>query len=360
MSITEIEMYLDIKRAKILVVDDELHNLVLINEVLSLNGYKHVTTMQEPEKAVQLFESEHFDLIVLDINMPALDGFAVMEKLKKNENIEIPPILILTAQHMQDTMLRALESGARDYVTKPFNVNEFLLRVQNLLEIQMAHKYMLNQNEILEQRVRERTQAIHDTRLKVVRQLGRAAEYRDNETGLHIVRMSQIAVLLAKAVGVDDSQCELMLHAVPMHDIGKIGIPDHILLKPGKLDSDEFEIMKTHVQIGADILSGDDSDLMIMAHTIALTHHEKWNGQGYPNALKGENIPLIGRITALADVFDALTSERPYKKSWSIDDAVTYIKDQRGLHFDPVLVDLFIQNLEEVKIIKKEFEEPVI
>jgi len=283
-----------------------------------------------------------------------------MEKLKQNENIEIPPILILTAQHMQDTMLRALESGARDYVTKPFNVNEFLLRVQNLLEVQMAHKYMLNQNEILEQRVRERTQAIHDTRLKVVRQLGRAAEYRDNETGLHIVRMSKIAVLLAKAVGVDDSQCELMLHAVPMHDIGKIGIPDHILLKPGKLDLDEFEIMKTHVQIGADILSGDSSDLMMMAHKIALTHHEKWNGQGYPNSLKGEEIPLIGRIAALADVFDALTSERAYKKSWPIDDAVTYIKDQRGLNFDPVLVDLFIQNIEEIKKIKREFEEPVI
>jgi putative two-component system response regulator len=359
-SITEIEMYLDIKSAKILVVDDELHNLALINETLSLNGYKHVTTTQEPEKVVQLFESDNFDLIVLDINMPALDGFAVMEKLKQNENIEIPPILILTAQHMQDTMLRALESGARDYVTKPFNVNEFLLRVQNLLEVQMAHKYMLNQNEILEQRVRERTQAIHDTRLKVVRQLGRAAEYRDNETGLHIVRMSKIAVLLAKAVGVDDSQCELMLHAVPMHDIGKIGIPDHILLKPGKLDLDEFEIMKTHVQIGADILSGDSSDLMMMAHKIALTHHEKWNGQGYPNSLKGEEIPLIGRIAALADVFDALTSERAYKKSWPIDDAVTYIKDQRGLNFDPVLVDLFIQNIEEIKKIKREFEEPVI
>jgi putative two-component system response regulator len=221
----------------------------------------------------------------------------------------------------------------------------------------MAHKYMRHQNEILEQKVIERTKVIHHTRLQVVRCLGRAAEFRDEETGLHIIRMSKIAVVIAKAAGFDDEQCDLLLNAAPMHDIGKIGIPDDILLKPGKFEPEEWKIMQTHAQIGADILSGDDSDLMMMAQEIAISHHEKWNGQGYPNGLKEENIPLVGRIIALADIFDALTSKRPYKEAWSVEKSVNYIKEESGEHFDPRLVELFMQELPEIIEIKEKYAE---
>ena len=191
-----------------------------------------------------------------------------------------------------------------------------------------------------------------------MRHLGRAAEYRDNETGLHIIRMSKIAAMLAKEAGMSEYKCDLLLNASPMHDIGKIGIPDNILLKPGKLEADEWGVMQTHAKIGSDILSGDDSDLMKMAHDVALTHHEKYNGKGYPNNLQGEEIPIVGRITAIADVFDALTSERPYKKAWSVEKAMDLIKRESGQHFDPQLVKLFIKILPEVLLIMKEYSEP--
>ena len=252
------------------------------------------------------------------------NGYEVMEQIREEvgEAENMPPILMLTAQHAQEYRQRALDNGALDYVTKPFHTEELLSRLRNLLEVQLAKKYMRNQNEILEEKValrtrelQERSQELHETRLQVVRRLGRAAEYRDNETGLHIVRMSKMAALIGKAAGLSDYQCDLLLNAAPMHDIGKLGIPDSILLKPGKLERDEWKIMQTHAQIGADILSGDDSELLNMAEEIALTHHEKWNGKGYPNGLSGEDIPLSGRLCALSDVFDALTSVRPYKEA---------------------------------------------
>jgi putative two-component system response regulator len=189
---------------------------------------------------------------------------------------------------------------------------------------------------------------LEDTRLEVVRRLGRAAEYKDNETGMHVVRMSKIAHLLARAMGMSEEDGKLLLHASPMHDIGKIGIPDYVLLKPGKLDADEWAIMKTHAQIGAEILGDHPSPLMQMARMVALTHHEKWDGSGYPKGLKGEEIPLVGRVTAVADVFDALTSVRPYKKGWPIDEAVQYIKDNAGSHFDPAVVEKFCDHLVEI------------
>ena len=352
-------MNTDIKKANILVVDDEAANIRLIAKLLEVNGYSNVVCTQDPLQVASLYQQHKSALILLDINMPNLDGYGVMDQLNKLTNNQPPAILVLTAQITQSFRQRALDSGARDYVTKPFEANELLSRVRNLLEVEMAHKYMRHQNEILEQRVEERTRAIHDTRLQVVYHLGRAAEYRDNETGLHIIRMSKMAAVIAKASGMNNEQCDLLLNAAPMHDIGKIGIPDHILLKPGKFEPDEWKIMQTHAQIGADILSGDDSDLMTMAHTIALTHHEKWNGKGYPNALIEDDIPLVGRITALADVFDALTSERPYKKAWSVEDAVNLIKQERGQHFDPKLVDILIEKLAELIAIREQYAEPV-
>lgn len=355
--ISEINTALDM--ASILIVDDEVTNVRLLEKMLVTSGYRNVVSTHDPVQAVSLYQEYDCDLILLDLSMPVLDGYGVMEQLDTLTNGALPAILVLTAQDTKSFRQRALDNGARDFVSKPFDVDELLSRVRNLLEVQMVQKYMRHQNEILEQKVRERTQAMHDSRLQVVRRLGRAAEYRDNETGLHIIRMSSMAVVIARAAGMDNAQCDLLLHAAPMHDIGKIGIPDHILLKPGRFEADEWTIMQTHAQIGADILAGDDSDLMQMAHEIALTHHEKWNGSGYPNGLAGEAIPLVGRITALADVFDALTSERPYKQAWPVEKTVALIKEESGQHFDPVLVEVFLQSLSLILDIKEKYAEPI-
>ena len=348
----------DPKKSSILVVDDELVNVRLLEKIFMTMEYSNVICTQDPTQVVSLYQQHNFDLILLDLDMPRLDGYGVMEQLNKLTDNNLPPILMLTAQHMQSYRQRALDSGARDYVTKPFDAKELLSRVNNLLQAQMANKYMRYQNEILEHKVLERTKVIHDTRLQVVRRLGIAAEYRDEETGLHIVRMSKMAVVIAKAAGMNDEQCDLLLNAAPMHDIGKIGIPDKILLKAGKFELDEWAIMQTHAQIGADILSGDDSDLMVMAYDIAISHHEKWNGNGYPNGLQADAIPFVGRITALVDVFDALTSVRPYKEAWPVEKAINLIKEESGQHFDPGLVKIFIEKLQDIIEIKDKYAEP--
>jgi putative two-component system response regulator len=357
---------LDNKNASILLVDDEESNLKLLARILQSAGYKNVIATQDSRNTLSLIQENHSDLLLLDLNMPHMDGYAVMEQIKNQiDTGTMPAILVLTAQNTQDFRQRALDNGARDYVTKPFDIQELLSRVRNLLDVHCAQKFMRNQNLILEEMVQTRTKALQDahqklrdSRLQVVRRLGRAAEYRDNETGLHIIRMSNIAALLGQAAGMDEYSSNLLLNASPMHDIGKIGIPDHILLKPGKLDPEEWDIMKTHAQIGADILAEDDSDLLCMARDIALTHHEKWDGSGYPNSLQGEKIPLVGRVTALADVFDALTSERPYKKAWPVDDAVRLITEESGKHFDPALVEHFMKLLPEIIDIRDKYAEP--
>lgn len=352
------EMNINPKMASILVVDDEAANVKLLEKVLKMKGYGNVIATQDPLKALPLYCEHKCDLILLDINMPKLDGYGVMEQLKAESGDDMPAILMLTAQSSQEFIQRALNNGARDYVTKPFDIDELMARVSNMLQVQMAHKYMLHQNEILERKVQSRTQEIYDTRMQVVRCLGRAAEYRDEETGLHIVRMSKMSAVMGRAMGMSDEESDLVLNASPMHDIGKIGIPDSILLKPGKFEPHEWEIMKTHAQIGADILAEGDSDLMIMASEIAVSHHEKWDGSGYPNGLSGKDIPLVGRITALADVFDALTSVRPYKEAWTVEKSVDLIKGESGKHFDPDVVKIFLEKLEEIISIKEEFSEP--
>lgn len=348
-----------IRDSRILVVDDEPANLRLLEKLLRKKGYSNVSSTLKSLDVAALHKINNFDLILLDLEMPLFDGFSVMKQLHNLSSNSTPAILVLTAQHMQSQRQKALDNGARDYVTKPFNADELISRVRNILEVQMAYKYMHCQNEILEEEVKLRTQSINDSRLQVVRYLGRAAEYRDNETGLHVIRMSKMAAALGKAVKMSNYQCDILLNASAMHDIGKIGIPDNILLKPGKHESHEWEIMKKHAQIGADILSGDQSDLMIMAHDIALTHHEKWNGEGYPHGLKAEEIPLAGRVTAIADVFDALTSQRPYKEAWSVESSVDFIKNQSGKHFDPNLVSLFLEVIPQFVEIKNKYAEPV-
>jgi len=347
-----------LKDERILIVDDEPANLKLLDKMLRGQGYKGLELIEDPREVLKHYQAKRPDLILLDINMPHLDGYQVMEQLKALNDPLLPPIVILTAQQGKDYLIRGLAAGARDFITKPFDRIELLMRVRNLLDAQLAHRFMHDQKMVLESMVKARTEELRRTRLEVVQRLGMAAEYRDEETGNHILRMSHISTLLARAIGWSDSQCELILNASPMHDIGKIGIPDAILLKPGKFEPQEWEIMKTHATIGGKLLDGDDSALMLMAREIALTHHEKWDGSGYPNGLAGEKIPQSGRIAALADVFDALTSERPYKKAWTVEAAVSLIKETSGKHFDPQLVEVFLAQLPKILEIRERFDEP--
>ena len=343
--------------ARILVVDDQPVNVKLLEKILGTAGYSNVVSTTDSREAASLFQQSPTDLVLLDLNMPHKDGFEVLAEIRALEK-DYPPVIVLTALKDVDSRVQALESGARDFISKPFDRVELLSRMHNMLEVRLLHKAVQNQNVILEKKVRERTQELEETRMEIIRRLGRAAEYRDNETGLHIIRMSKFSQVLGLAAGLSEQDAEMLLNASPMHDIGKIGIPDAILLKPGKLDADEWETMKTHATMGAKILSGHHSTLMEMAREIALNHHEKWDGSGYPKGLSGEAIPLSGRIIALADVFDALTSERPYKKAWPVDEAVDYIKENSGKHFDPTLADLFIANMDKIIAIKDKYAEP--
>lgn len=346
-------------KARIFIIDDEASNLKLLDKMLSSQGYTDLVLIEDPREVIARYQEARPDLILLDINMPHFDGYQVMAQLKALNDPLLAPIVILTAQHSRDYLLRALTEGAADFVGKPFERVELLMRVKNLITVHQSHRLVHDQKAVLQEMVMARTDELQQTRLQVVRRLGRAAEYRDNETGMHIIRMSQVSSLLAKSLGWDEAQCELMLHASPMHDIGKIGIRDAVLLKPGKLSPQEFEVMKTHATIGADMLLGDESALITLAHTIALAHHEKWDGTGYPSALAGEAIAQAGRIVAVADVFDALTSSRPYKKAWPTADAVAYITDNAGKHFDPEVVKHFLLRLPEILAISELHADPV-
>lgn len=344
--------------AKILIVDDNLSNILLLEKMLGSAGYEAVQSTDDPLSVSGLHQRERFDLILLDIQMPKLDGFGVMKCLRELEIEDYLPILVLTAQNDSQTRSRALKEGAKDIVSKPFEVDEVLSRVANMLEVRLLYNLKSERNEVLEEMVRDRTQKLRETNLQIVRYLGRAAEYRDTETGMHVIRMSTMSARLGDAVGMDRNECELLLNASPMHDLGKIGIPDRILLKKGPLDQEEWSVMKTHTLIGAEILSGHQSDILEMAGVIALTHHERWDGSGYPNGLASEEIPIAGRIAAVCDVYDALSSDRPYKAAWSAEDAVGYIRSGSGQQFDPELVDLFISILPEVLKVRKDYPDP--
>jgi len=265
-----------------------------------------------------------------------------------------------------NSVVKCIDLGAVDYLTKPIQPEILLARIRAVLasillkEQEEAYKTQLNAyNLSVETRVAERTREVVQTQLDLIHRRGRAAEYRDNETGMHIKRMSLYCVALAEAMGLSWHECDMMKHASPLHDLGKIGIPDKILLKPGKLDADEWEIMKTHSTIGAQILSRSKSDMLNFAKIIALTHHEKWDGSGYPKGLKGEKIPQAGRIVAICDVFDALTSVRPYKKAWSLKDTFSHLEEQKGSHFDPKIVPLFLDITPEILKIQKQHGDPL-
>jgi len=343
--------------ARILMVDDEPANLKLLDRMLRHEGYADLVLIQDPRQLLTEYHKAAPDLILLDINMPYLNGYEVMEQLKELNDPLLPPIVVLTAQAGRDFLMKALQAGARDFISKPFDRFELLARVRNMLDAHLSLRMTFQQKELLEELVRQRTSEVTKSRLEVVRRLGRAAEFRDNETGRHVVRMSHSSALLARQLNLSEKRCEIILHASPMHDIGKIGISDTILLKPGRLTPEERTIMERHALIGADILAGAETELLEVARLIALTHHEKWDGSGYPGKLVGEAIPLEGRICAIADVFDALTSERPYKHAWPVEEAVANLQENAGSHFDPALVQAFLATLPEIIAINEKFKD---
>ncbi len=344
--------------SRILIVDDEPANLKLLEKMLKAEGFFNLVLISDPRQVKAAYRAEPTALILLDINMPYLDGYQVMAQLKELNDPLLPPILVLTAQAGREFLMRALNEGARDFLSKPFDRYELIARVKNLLDAHLALRFSFDQKGLLEELVRERTAEVVQSRLEIVQRLGRASEYRDNETGRHLLRMSHSAALLARQIGWSKERCELLLNTSPMHDLGKIGISDTILLKPARLTPEERAIMETHTTIGANILSGSNNELLETARIIAQTHHEKWDGSGYPAKLAGDAIPLEGRIAAIVDVFDALTSVRPYKKAWSVDEAVEDMHTQSGTHFDPVLVEHFMAILPAVLMIRERFSEP--
>ncbi len=335
-------------QARILIVDDNPANILLLEEMLEQEGYDNLMSTTDSRQVRYLHLKWRFDLILLDLKMPHLDGIQVMDRLADTVRNDYLPILVITADTDRNLRLRAIEKGAKDYITKPFEIKEALYRIRNMLEVRALYNERRWRAECSEAIVRRRNEEVRETQLEIIRRLSRAGEYRDNETGMHVIRMSKYAQRLAQAAGLGEEISTMILHASPMHDVGKIGIPDRILLKPGRLDPEEWEIMKSHVEIGATILDGRTSDIIQMARVIVLSHHEKWDGTGYPRQLKGEDIPIEGRITAVCDVFDALTSDRPYKKAWSIEAAVEEIKRGAGFHFAPGLVDVFVGILPKI------------
>jgi len=320
----------------LLLVDDEPSNLQVLRNILS--DHYRLLFARDGDRALELAAQEQPDLILLDVMMPGKSGYEVCETLKQRSQTETIPVIFVTALASPDDEARGFALGAVDYITKPVSPAIVRARVKN-------HLSLVRMDELVQ------------TRLAVVQRLGRAAEYKDNETGLHVIRMSHFSRLIALEAGMGEAWADTLLNAAPMHDVGKIGIPDAILQKPGKLDATEWSIMQSHAEIGAEIIGDDGSDLLNMAREVALAHHEKWDGSGYPNGLQGTTIPISARIVALADVFDALTSERPYKRAWSVEDATGLIREQSGQHFDPELVDAFFRSLPAILEVKERWQE---
>ena len=331
-------------RARILLVDDEETNLVLLGRLLKSAGFENIRNTRDSTQVVSLVDSFAPDLICLDLNMPRVDGFEVLHQL----SAVIPrgtylPILMLTGDATPGTLQHALSLGATDFVAKPFDGDEVRLRIHNLLVPRFMHLELQHHNRELESRVKERTRALEDSQIEVLERLARASEFRDDDTGQHTRRVGLNAGQLATSFGLSADFTDLITRAATLHDIGKIGVPDGILLKAGPLSESEFAMMKSHTRIGAEILHGGRTPLVQMARAIAHSHHEKWDGTGYPEGLSGEQIPLAARIVAIADFFDALTHDRPYRKAWTIEQTLEEIGKQRGRHFDPELVGCFLK-----------------
>lgn len=345
----------NLSNSRVLIVDDTKANVDILVATLG-QKYKLSVAMDGNAALAQVKENRP-DLILLDVMMPMMDGYEVCSRLKSDPATNSIPVIFITALQESASITKGFNLGAVDYITKPFHIPELNARVDTHLSLRHAMLALADQNRILDLRVKERTKELKDTQLEIIYRLSRAAEYRDNDTGMHIKRLSHLCRILAAAYGCDEEICDLIFNASPMHDIGKIGIPDAVLLKPGRFDVAEWKIMQTHTTLGAEILSGHDSLLIKMGQVIALTHHEKWDGSGYPQGLSEYAIPMAGRIVAICDVFDALISKRPYKELWPLSDALDEIRAGNGTAFDPKLVECFFKCLTDLINIKESFQD---
>jgi putative two-component system response regulator len=330
------------RNARILIVDDEPTNVDVLRRILQKAGFTRIESTNDPREACPMYVHHRPDLILLDLHMPEMEGVAVLDQLNEIAEATYLPILIITGSLSPEARQDALSRGAKEFLTKPFHAEEVLLRIRTALETRFLYLQIQSQNQLLEEKVRQRTRELEAAQKEIIDRLARAAEFRDDNTGQHTERVGQMAALLAREIALPDADVALIRRAAPLHDVGKIGIPDAILLKLGTLTSDEFALVRTHTKIGQRILAGSRFALLQLAEEIALTHHERWDGSGY-EGLAGDGIPLAGRIVAVADVFDALTQKRPYKPAWPVDDAIAEMVRQRGRQFDPDLVDAFLR-----------------
>lgn len=341
----------------VVVVDDTPINVTLISHLVRRLDDGMPVEFTDPKKGLTWCVEQVPDLVIVDYMMPELDGIEFVRRFRACPGREDIPVLMVTANDQIEVRHQALEAGANDFLTKPIDKAEFMARTRNMLSLRRSQRKLEDRAAWLDEEVKKATAEILARERETIVRLSKAADSRDPETGAHILRMSHFSKLIAAQMGLSEADQDMLLEAAPMHDIGKVGIPDHILLKPGRLDVAEFEIMKRHSILGYEILNGSQSVMLQAAAQIALAHHEKYDGTGYPNGLAGEAIPLFARICAVGDVFDALTSERPYKKAWEDDRAIALLREGAGSHFDPVCVDAFLVDWEAVMAIRNRFKD---
>lgn len=339
----------------VLIIDDSDINLTLIKALVMKLGECQPILFESPIKALDWCRENVPDLVIVDYMMPDMDGLKFIGAFRALHGRDEVPLLMVTANDQKDVRYQALLGGANDLLTKPIDRIEFGARARNMLSLRTGQKFLANRAQHLASLVDERTEEIREREKELIFRISRAAEFRDPETGSHIQRMAYYSQAIAIGLGLDVPTQRLILEAAPMHDVGKIGIPDYILLKPGRLTPEEFEVMKGHTRIGYELLKDSRSEILRAGAQIAISHHEKFDGSGYPRGLKGTDIPLYGRIVAVADVFDALTSERPYKKAWALEDARAFLEDGRGKHFDPLCIEALLAEWDIVIDVRQRF-----
>lgn len=344
----------------VLIIDDSDINLALIKALVLKLGECSPVLFDRPLAALDWCRSNVPDLVIVDYMMPDMDGLKFIAAFRALHGRNEIPVLMITANDQKDIRYEALLGGANDFLTKPIDRVEFGARVRNMLSLRTGQKFLADRAEHLAELVEARTSEIREREKELIFRMSRAAEFRDPETGAHIQRMAHFSQVIAHGLDLGAAMEKLVLEAAPMHDVGKIGIPDYILLKPGKLTPEEFEVMKGHARLGYELLKDSGSEILRAGAEVALSHHEKFDGSGYPKGLKGAQIPQLGRIVAVADVFDALTSERPYKRAWTLEDACQFLEDGRGKHFDPMCVEAFLAGWDDVLEIRQRFRDEEI